>query len=140
MLTTSSGHVAVVADDDGATRRILTVLLERHLYVVWLAVDGRAAIDLIADKQPDVVFLDAQMPGADGYEVCRTIRAESPGRQPWVFMITAAGQDADRQLALEVGVDQFLTKPFSPSQLSEQLKQLSRLPEHTGQGQIGQQE
>lgn len=133
MRTTSSQRVAVVADDDGATRRILTVLLERHDYAVWVAVDGQGATNLIQDKRPDVVFLDAHMPGADGYEVCRAIRADETGAdQPWVFMITAAGQDADRQLALESGVDQFLTKPFSPSQLSEQLRQLSQQPDLNG--------
>lgn len=119
--------VAVVADDDGATRRILTVLLEREDFVVHVAVDGREALDLVADEGPEVVFLDAHMPGATGYEVCRAIRADSSLQlQPWVFMITAAGQDEDRQMAANVGVDEFLTKPFRPSQLSERLRRLQQ--------------
>jgi DNA-binding response OmpR family regulator len=66
------------------------------------------------------------MPAPDGFEVCRIIREDlPPDRQPYVTMITAAGQDADRQRAAQVGVDEFLTKPFSPSQLVARLRRLS---------------
>jgi len=117
--------VAVVADDDGVTRRVLTMLLQRQGYRVLVAVDGEGALQHVRDARPDVVFLDARMPAPDGYDVCRTIREESPpGSQPYVTMITAAGQDDDRTRAAEVGVDEFLTKPFSPSHLSARLRAL----------------
>jgi two-component system, OmpR family, phosphate regulon response regulator PhoB len=121
----TAGPVALVADDDGVTRRVLTLLLQRQGYRVVVAVDGEGALRLVRDARPDVVFLDARMPAPDGYEVCRTIRAEAPSdAQPYVTMITAAGQDDDRERAVGVGVDEFLTKPFSPSHLSARLRAL----------------
>lgn len=121
----AASPVAVVADDDGVTRRVLTLLLQRQGYRVLVAVDGQGALKLIREARPGVVFLDARMPAPDGYEVCRTIRAETPAdAQPYVTMITAAGQDDDRERAVEVGVDEFLTKPFSPSHLSLRLRAL----------------
>ena len=117
--------VAVVADDDGVTRRILTVLLERQGCEVYVAVDGATALALVRQRRPGVLFLDARMPGPDGFDVCRAVRAELPATaQPFVFMVTAAGQAADRERAGAVGVDEFLTKPFSPSQLSSLLDRL----------------
>ncbi len=121
--------VAVVADDDGVTRRVLTLLLQRQGYRVLVAVDGEGALQLVRDVRPGVVFLDARMPAPDGYDVCRTIRAESPSdAQPYITMITAAGQDDDRERAADVGVDEFLTKPFSPSHLSARLRALQARP------------
>ena len=125
-MTGPPDKVAVVADDDGVTRRILLVLLERQQFRVCLAEDGEGALRLVRDEAPDIVFLDAQMPAPDGFEVCRTLRKElSAARQPYVIMITAAGRDVDREKAAAVGVDRFLTKPFSPSQLSQQLDEVS---------------
>jgi len=118
--------VAVVADDDGVTRRILSVLLERQGCEVHVAVDGDAALTLVRERRPEILFLDARMPGLDGFEVCRAVRDELPSDvQPFVFMITAAGEAADRERASSVGIDEFLTKPFSPSQLSNLLGQLA---------------
>jgi two-component system, OmpR family, phosphate regulon response regulator PhoB len=118
--------VALIADDDGVTRRVLTLLLQRQGYRVYVAVDGEGALRVVRDERPDVVFLDARMPAPDGYEVCRTIRAEAPSdAQPYITMITAAGQDDDRERAVGVGVDEFLTKPFSPSHLSARLRALA---------------
>lgn len=135
-MSTAARKVAVVADDDAATRRILTVLLERLGYRVWVAADGSSALDLIDDKHPEVLFLDARMPAPDGYEVCRLVRANKTiSRQPWVLMITAAGQPDDRRLAVEAGVDEFVNKPFSPSQLSELLGQVAGRP-HPRDGQV----
>jgi DNA-binding response OmpR family regulator len=115
----------VVADDDGATRRVLTVLLEREGYQVLVAVDGQSAVQLIRDTEPGVVFLDARMPEPDGYAVCRIIRSELPkDRQPYITMLTASGRDEDRKLAVDAGVDDFLTKPFSPSRVSARLHAL----------------
>ena len=114
--------MAVIADDDGATRRVLQVLLEREGYDVLVAVDGESAVQLVRDALPTVVFLDARMPAPDGYEVCRIIRTElAPADQPYVTMLTASGREDDRERATEAGVDEFLTKPFSPSRVSARL-------------------
>jgi DNA-binding response OmpR family regulator len=117
--------VAVIADDDGATRRVLTVLLEREGYQVLVAVDGGGALQLVREASPAVVFLDARMPAPDGYEVCRIIRSElARDVQPYVTMLTASGRDDDRERAADAGVDEFLTKPFSPSRVSARLHAL----------------
>jgi DNA-binding response OmpR family regulator len=117
--------MAVIADDDGATRRVLTVLLEREGYQVLVAIDGASAVQLIRDAEPGVVFLDARMPAPDGYEVCRIIRSElAKDKQPYVTMLTASGRDDDRRQAADAGVDEFLTKPFSPSRVSARLHAL----------------
>lgn len=124
-MSTATGALptVVVADDDGVTRRMLTLLLERQGFRVLVASDGTGALALVREARPRVVFLDARMPAPDGYEVCRTIRSELPAdAQPFVTMITAAGQDDDRERAAAVGVDEFLTKPFSPSHLSARLR------------------
>lgn len=118
-------HTVLVADDDGVTRRVLTMLLERQSFRVLVAEDGASALRQVRDAAPSIVFLDAQMPAPDGYEVCRIIRAETTGRQPFVIMLTAAGQDSDRQKAAAVGVNEFLTKPFSPSKLARRLHELA---------------
>jgi DNA-binding response OmpR family regulator len=125
--------IAVIADDDGATRRVLTVLLEREGYDVRVAVDGGGALRLVRDVRPAVVFLDARMPSPDGYEVCRLIRSElSSDEQPYVTMLTASGREDDRERAADVGVDEFLTKPFSPSRVSARLHGLRTGPSAPG--------
>ena len=120
--------VALVADDDRVTRRVLAMLLERQGFRVLLAEDGQGALQHVRSGRPSLVFLDAQMPAPDGYDVCRTIRQERPADPgPFVIMLTAAGQDSDRRRAAAAGVNEFLTKPFSPSKLSTRLQQLSEV-------------
>ena len=119
-------QVVVVADDDRVTRRVLSALLERHGYEVHTAADGDETLALVKALRPSALFVDAMMPPPDGYEVCARIRADGDlaAVQPVIVMVTAAGQEADRARALEAGVDDFVTKPFSPSQLSAKLQQL----------------
>lgn len=123
--------VALVADDDAVTRRVLTMLLERQGFRVVAAEDGEGALRQARADHPRVIFLDAQMPAPDGYEVCRLLRAEgSASPEPLVIMLTAAGQESDRRRAAAVGVNEFLTKPFSPSKLAARLQHLiSEVPQ-----------
>jgi DNA-binding response OmpR family regulator len=126
-MSAAAESVALVADDDGVIRRMLTMLLERLGYQVLLAGDGGQALRLAIAHQPRLIFLDARMPPPDGFEVCRLLREQVPAeRAPVIFMVTAAGQESDRRLAATVGVDEFLTKPFSPSKLTARLQQLSK--------------
>jgi CheY-like chemotaxis protein len=118
------GLLAVVADDDGVIRRVLTMMLERHGFTVLVAEDGQTALQHIRNGRPSVVFLDAHMPVIDGFEVCRRIRAEAQRPEPTVIMLTAGGQDSDRRRATAAGVSEFLTKPFSPSKLGARLQEL----------------
>ena len=124
MTTAIDSPVALVADDDRVTRRVLTMLLERQGFRVLLDEDGQGALHHVRTGRPGIVFLDAQMPAPDGYDVCRTIREEA-GPEPYVIMLTAAGQESGRRRAVAAGVNEFLTKPFSPSKLATRLQQLS---------------
>lgn len=124
MTMPDAGAVAVVADDDAVTRRMLTMLLERQGFRVLVAEDGAAALSLVREGHPAVVFLDARMPVMDGFEVARAIGEELTADAPYLIMVTAAGQEADRERASRAGVNEFLTKPFSPSRLSSRLREL----------------
>jgi len=125
MTTPAEIPVALVADDDRVTRRVLTMLLERQGFHVLVAEDGQEALRHVRGGRPRIIFLDARMPAPDGYDVCRTIRAERRAEpEPFVIMLTAAGQESDRRRAAAAGVNEFLTKPFSPSKLSARLQQL----------------
>jgi len=109
----------VVADDSPTIRRLLSRALEQAGHRVVAAEDGVDALERIREVTPGLAIVDAEMPRLNGYELCRMIR-ESPEIEPkpHIIMLTAAGQDTDRQRARDVGVDEFMTKPFSPSDLT----------------------
>ncbi|MFJ6528184.1 response regulator transcription factor [Streptomyces longwoodensis] len=105
----------LVVDDDPTVAEVVTGYLDRAGYVVDRAGDGHAALARAAGHRPDLVVLDLMLPGMDGLEVCRRMRADS-GPVP-VIMLTARGDEDDRILGLEVGADDYVTKPFSPREL-----------------------
>ena len=116
---------AVIADDDAVIRRVLGLLMQREGFEVHAAADGDEAVELVREVFPQVVFLDARMPGTDGYDACRRIRSELDlASQPVVVMVTGAGQAEDRERATAAGIDAFVTKPFSPSGLSARIREL----------------
>lgn len=115
----------LIADDSAATRRLLARALEQAGFEVAVAEDGEQALTRIRELQPQLVLLDAQMPYRDGYEVCQEVRAdEALTPQPHIIMLTAGGHETDRQRAEEAGVNEFLTKPFSPSELVERVREI----------------
>ncbi|MEU8626120.1 response regulator transcription factor [Streptomyces sp. NPDC048669] len=107
------GHVLVV-DDDPTVSEVVAGYLTAAGYDVARAADGPAALECFARRRPDLVVLDLMLPGMDGFEVCRLMRAH--GRVP-VIMLTARGDEDDRVLGLETGADDYVTKPFSPREL-----------------------
>ncbi|MFJ6850593.1 response regulator [Streptomyces sp. NPDC091271] len=109
----SLGRVLVV-DDDPTVAEVAAGYLGRAGYDVERAGDGPAALERFAALRPDLVVLDLMLPGMDGFEVCRRMRAQ--GRVP-VIMLTARGDEDDRILGLETGADDYVTKPFSPREL-----------------------
>ncbi|MFI1107602.1 response regulator [Streptomyces physcomitrii] len=109
----SAGHVLVV-DDDPTVAEVVAGYLERAGFGVDRVADGPAALARAAVRRPDLVVLDLMLPGMDGLEVCRRLRAEGPVP---VIMLTARGDEEDRILGLEVGADDYVTKPFSPREL-----------------------
>ena len=91
------------------------------------AVDGHAALEIAAAWQPDLVVLDLMLPGVSGLEVCRLLREEQDGQAPLpVIMLTALGQETDRVLGLENGADDYVTKPFSPRELTLRVQAVLR--------------
>lgn len=109
------GTSVLVVDDDPTVSDVVRRYLERAGYRVQLAVDGIAALALCARQRPDLVVLDLMLPGVDGLEVCRRLRAVDAGLP--IVMLTALGAEADRVVGLEQGADDYLAKPFSPREL-----------------------
>ncbi|MCX3061689.1 response regulator transcription factor [Streptomyces beihaiensis] len=114
MHTPPQGGRVLVVDDDPTVAEVVAGYLDRSGYAVARAADGPTALARAAARRPDLVVLDLMLPGMDGLEVCRRLRAEGPVP---VIMLTARGDEDDRILGLEVGADDYVTKPFSPREL-----------------------
>ncbi|MFF0740375.1 response regulator transcription factor [Streptomyces sp. NPDC004111] len=106
----------LVVEDDPTVAEVVTGYLVRAGYEVRHVADGLAALEAVAAMRPQLVVLDLMLPGLDGLEVCRRLRASGGPPVP-VVMLTARGEEADRILGLELGADDYLTKPFSPREL-----------------------
>ncbi|MEV0097177.1 response regulator transcription factor [Streptomyces sp. NPDC050738] len=104
----------LVVDDDPTVAEVVTGYLERAGHLVDRAADGPEALRCAAERWPDLVVLDLMLPGMDGLEVCRELRDRGPVP---VIMLTARGDEDDRILGLEIGADDYVTKPFSPREL-----------------------
>jgi len=113
----------LVVDDDPNVADVVTRYLDREGFVVEAVGDGHAAVDRALQSLPDLVVLDLMLPGIDGLEVCRRIRALAPVP---VVMLTARGDEADRVAGLELGADDYLAKPFSPRELVARVKAVLR--------------
>ena len=105
----------LVVDDDPTVAEVVTRYLEKAGYTVACCGDGLAALDLAAQSPPDLVILDLMLPGMDGLEVFRQLRLLGPIP---VVMLTARGDETDRISGLEIGADDYVTKPFSPRELT----------------------
>lgn len=115
-------HVLLV-DDEPPLRDSLAFTLRREGYEVTTAADGLTALDLARAKAPDVILLDLMLPGLDGMEVCRRIRS---GSDVPILMLTAKDQEIDKILGLEMGADDYVTKPFSTRELLARMKSVMR--------------
>ncbi|MEV6678956.1 response regulator transcription factor [Streptomyces erythrochromogenes] len=121
-----AGRVLVV-DDDPTVSEVVAGYLERAGFTVDRAVDGPSALGAAARHRPDLVVLDLMLPGMDGLEVCRRLRASGTWAHTLpVVMLTARGDEEDRILGLEVGADDYVTKPFSPRELVLRVRSVLR--------------
>jgi DNA-binding response OmpR family regulator len=119
-----SGRI-LVADDEPHIRRVLSTLLRNARFQVWEARDGTEALDFLDGGQPvDLAILDLMMPGATGLEILAFMRGQARHARTPVIILTAKGQDTDRQAALTGGADDFLTKPFSPKKLLLRIQEI----------------
>ncbi|MEI6502236.1 MAG: response regulator transcription factor [Armatimonadota bacterium] len=119
----------LLVDDDEALVASLGAGLADEGYAITSAGDGEAALRQLAEEQPDLVILDLMLPGLDGMSVCRMIRRGSPVP---IIMLTAKGEDVDKVVGLEVGADDYVTKPFNFRELLARIKSALRRPEMDG--------
>ncbi len=122
---TATLPMILIVDDEERLRTLLHSYLVQEGFRVLLAGDGLHALDLIRAEQPDLIVLDLMLPGLDGLEVCRRLRTFSDA---YVLMLTAKAEEIDRVIGLEVGADNYLTKPFSPRELVARIRAMLRRP------------
>jgi DNA-binding response OmpR family regulator len=121
-----ASHI-LVAEDQADIRDLIVLNLQHAGYAVTAVADGRAALDSQAERASDLLVLDLMMPALDGLEVCKALRAR--GRATPILMLTAKSTELDRVLGLELGADDYLTKPFSMAELLARVKALLRRAE-----------
>jgi DNA-binding response OmpR family regulator len=121
----TENHRVLVVDDAPEFIDMLVPLLEREGYTTATARDGEAAIDAARSFAPDVIVLDLGLPKIDGVDVCRRVRGFSDA---YVIMLTARADEVDRVVGLEVGADDYMTKPFSPRELVARVRAMLRRP------------
>jgi DNA-binding response OmpR family regulator len=130
----SDSSTILLVDDDEAVRRVLSYPLERDGYTVVQAVDGEEALQAFGERPVDLVVLDIMLPKLDGLEVCRQLRAKSSVP---IIMLTARDDELDKVLGLELGADDYVTKPFSIREFRSRTRALlrrARAPRHEPQG------
>ena len=113
----------VIVEDDHKTADIVRMYLERDGFDVLIAYDGLDGLDLARDESPDLVILDLLMPGLNGIEVCRALRQESDVP---IIMLTALSTEQDKLGGLDLGADDYVTKPFSPLELAARVRAVLR--------------
>ena len=116
-VVTESPGVVMVVDDSLTVRRVSQRLLERNGYEVLLAKDGVDALRQLQDVQPDVMLVDIEMPRMDGFDLTRNVRANPGTREIPIIMITSRTAEKHRNHALELGVNEYLGKPYQEDQL-----------------------
>jgi len=129
------GKKVLVVDDDAKTVELVRLYLNRDGYRVITAGDGHEALKLAREARPDLIVLDLMLPGIDGLEVCHVLRQES---EVPIIMLTALTTDDDRLRGLDLGADDYVSKPFSPRELAARVRAvLRRLPGERGPEKIG---
>ena len=113
----------LIVDDDKKIVDLVSLYLKRDGYGVLTAYDGHEALEIARRKKPDLIVLDLLLPGLDGTDVCRLLRAES--RVP-IIMLTARSTDRDKLLGLDIGADDYVTKPFNPRELVARIRAVLR--------------
>lgn len=116
----------LVVDDDAEITRLLRGYLQQAGYAVLLAHDGESAMQAIRAEKPDVLVLDLMLPDRDGWDITRALRADAATAQLPIIMLTARVDDVDKILGLELGADDYVTKPFNPRELVARVRAVLR--------------
>ncbi|HSQ87537.1 response regulator [Romboutsia sp.] len=114
----------LIVDDEASIRFLISETLEINDYEIYEAEDGQEAIDMTNKNEFDLLLLDVMMPKLTGYEVAKTLKENKNKRKPEIIMLTAKGQQKDREEGFKNGADYFLTKPFSPIELLELVEEI----------------
>ena len=117
-------YKVLVVDDEPFICRSLSFVLRKDNYEVFEARNGEEALRLIEEHRPDLVFLDVMMPKISGFEVTERVRQNPELQGMKIILLTAKGQDSDRERGEVVGADDYMTKPFSPTKILERARQI----------------
>jgi DNA-binding response OmpR family regulator len=114
----------LIVDDRPAVRELVSVTLEIGPYKILAAENGDQALDIARAELPDLILLDIQMPGGslDGLDVCRILKSDELTKGIYIIMLTAKGQDWDKQAGQQAGADDYFIKPFSPLELMNKVE------------------
>ena len=116
-------YSVLLVDDDPKIAKLLQSYFEKEDFAVFTALDGITALQLFRDKKPDILVLDLMLPGMNGLDVCRQIRREN---ETPILMLTARDEETDRLIGLELGADDYVSKPFSPREVVARAKAILR--------------
>ena len=116
----------LVADDEPNQLELLTYNLTQADYEVIRAVDGQQALEMIEEHRPDLAIIDWMMPEMSGIDLCRTLRARTETKQLPIIILSARGEEGDRTLGLDIGADDYISKPFSPREMISRVRALLR--------------
>jgi len=114
----------LVVDDDAFIRRPLELILREEGFEPRVAVDGDDCMSKLADERPDLIILDVMMPGRDGFEICRTLKTDPELCAIPIILLSARGRELDRNRGLSLGAADFITKPYSPTELLHRVREL----------------
>jgi len=120
---TSRARILIV-DDDAFIRRPLELLLREEGFEPSTAADGDECLSRVESVRPDLVFLDVMMPGRDGFSVCETLKRDPRFRDIPVILLSARGMEGDRRRGMDLGAADFMTKPYSPTELLRRVREL----------------
>ena len=125
------GELILLVDDEPSIIQLAKLYLEQEGYQTVAAGDGQTALDAVAKLKPALVVLDIMLPALDGFDVCRSLRAE--GNPVLIIMLTARDDDIDKIVGLELGADDYMTKPFNPRELVARVRAMLRRTQRAGE-------
>ncbi|MBD2326079.1 response regulator transcription factor [Alkalinema sp. FACHB-956] len=116
----------LIVEDEAEIAQLIQLYLEKEGFICRSCRDGRSALQVFQDMQPDLIILDLMIPELDGLEVCARIRQKPGAKDPYILMLTAKGEEIDRIIGLSTGADDYMVKPFSPKELVARVRALLR--------------
>ena len=114
----------MIVDDDPHVVKSLSFVLNKEGFNIRITSDGEEALAKIRESKPSLMLLDVMMPKKNGYEVCQEVKGDPDLSDIYIIMLTAKGQEADRDEGLNMGADEFMTKPFSPMKIVERVREI----------------